>query len=96
MCATHVQMYRCAALEEKVARCTRLQQNLAGNTSYDRMRTQASGARHRDALGPPAPTVASLGRGSPGLSVPDPPKRRWPHKTQARLDGGLLNLNEVC
>ena len=70
--------------------------NLAGKTSYDGMRSQASGDSHRDALGPPAATVASLGRGRSGLSVPDPPKRRWPHGPQARLDGGVINLHEVC
>ena len=69
---------RCRAGGE-VCKVHKAAANLAGKTSYDRMRTQASGDSHRDALGPPAATVASLGRGRSGLRVPDPPERRWPH-----------------
>ena len=69
--------------------------NLAGKTSYDGMRTQASGDHHRDALGPPAATMASLGRGRSGLSAPDPPELRGPSRASARRRGGLTNLTEV-
>ena len=94
MRATHVQMeMQCgAALVEsgEVCKVHNAPANLAGKTSYDGMRSQASGDSHRDALGPPAATVASLGRGRSGLRVPDPPERRWPHGActgpQARLD----------
>ena len=97
MRTAHVQMLclvRCRA-GGAVCKVHNAPANLAGKISYDGMRTQASGDHHRDALGPPAAAVASLGRGRSGLSVPDPPELRGPSRASARRRGGLTNLTEV-